>query len=258
MTNQNNIQDELKGMNSNLPVNGSGAPFSVPESYFDGLAATILAKAKAQDDTPVQELAALSPFLASLPRTMPYNLPEGYFEENLSGLAFLSEEKESPLLNSVGKAMPYAVPQGYFENLPQQVLAKLTRPAGKVVPLFSRNWMRAAVAAVVGGIIFIGGYRYFNNTGDAQATAQQPVDTGKTQVAQNNQPALQDLKNVSPKELNEFMEAFPLDPASAKRESSASVGKGEVEKLLKGVSEKEIKNFLEQLPSVDDDLAIIN
>lgn len=257
MNGQDNIRDELKDMNSNLPVSSSQAPFYVPDGYFDGLAATILAKVKTQNAV-AEELAELSPLLASASRTMPYSLPEGYFEENLSALPFLPDEKESPLLSSVGKALPYAVPQGYFENLPQQVLAKLPRPEGKVVPLFSRKWLRMAVAAAIGGIIFIGGYQYFNNKGDIQTAAQQPVDTSKNWTAKNDQAVLQDLKNVSPKDLDEFMETVPLRPAEAQEKSSVSVGKGEVEKLLKGVTEKEIENFLEQLPGVDEDLAIIN
>lgn len=258
MSDRNNIQDELKGMESNLPVDGGPAPFSVPDGYFDGLAATILAKAKAQDADAAEELAVLSPLLASVPRTMPYNLPEGYFEENLSALPFFSEEKESPVLNSVGKALPYTVPQGYFENLPRQILEKLPKREGKVVPLFARNWMRAAVAAVVGGFIFISGYRYFNNKGDAQTALEQPVDTTKNWTAKNDQAVMQDLKNVSPKELDEFMSTMPLKPAETRESSSVSVNKGEVKKLLKDVSAKEIENFLEQLPSVDEDLAIIN
>jgi hypothetical protein len=258
MTDRNNIQDELKDLNSNLPWKRGQAPFSVPDGYFDGLASAVLARIKTQSAV-AEELAELSPLLSSVPKTMPYTLPEGYFEENLSLLPFLSgEEKASPLLSRAGKDMLYTVPQGYFESLPQQVLAKIGRPQAKVVPLFSRGWMRAAIAAVVGGIIFISGYQYFNNTGDAQTASQQAVDTSKTWVAKNDPAALQGLKAVSPKELEEFIETVPLTLAGNGEKSSVTVGKGEVESLLKGVSEKEIKSFLEQLPIVDEDLTIIN
>ena len=46
MTNQNNIQDELRSMNSELPVENSQNTFSVPQGYFDGLAASIITKVK--------------------------------------------------------------------------------------------------------------------------------------------------------------------------------------------------------------------
>ena len=69
MNNQNNIQDELRGLNSNLPAyNSQQNPFSVPEGYFDGLAAFVLAKIKGQNTSVADELKDISPFLANLSR----------------------------------------------------------------------------------------------------------------------------------------------------------------------------------------------
>lgn len=256
MAGEDNIQDELKNLNSGLPANADGLPFSVPRGYFDGLAASILAKVKTQNAV-AEELAELSPLLATLPKAMPYSLPADYFDENLSALPFLFPATESQL-NAAGKEMPYAIPPGYFEHLSQQVLAKVRRPERKLVPLFSRGWMRAAVAAVVGGIIFISGYQYFNRGGQGQSVVQRSADTSGSWMARNGQTVLQALKNVSSKDLDEFIEAVPMMLTEKGKGSSASAGKGEVEKLLKGVSKKEIENFLEQLPSIDEDLAIIN
>src|SRR5690242_253919 len=110
MDNQNNIQDELRGLNSSLPVNNSQPPFSVPEGYFNGLAASILAKVKGQSSAAADELQELSPLLAGIPKTIPYTVPEGYFEQNMASLLFLVNEAESPVLAAIDKAMPYSVP----------------------------------------------------------------------------------------------------------------------------------------------------
>lgn len=258
MTDRNNIQNELKNLNSDLSANSDGTPFAVPDGYFKGLAASILTKAKTQDSTAAQELAELSPLLASLSKAIPYDVPNDYFGENLSTLPFLFEEEKSTILSSLGKSMPYEVPVGYFQNFPQQVLSKLTKTEGKVVSLFSRPWMRVAAAAVVGGIIFISGYQYFNKAGDTRTASQQAVDTSNAWVAKNDQSVLSDLKKVSKKDLEDFIQTVPLRPTETKDGSSASVNKEEIKKLMEGVSKKEIDNFLEQLPNVDDDLAIIN
>jgi hypothetical protein len=256
MNNQDNIKDELRGMNSNLPDHNSQNPFSVPEGYFDGLAASILAKVKGQSSAAADELKELSPLLASLSKEMPYSLPAGYFEENLSALPCFAEEIKSPVLAAIGKHLPYGTPQGYFENLPQQVLAKVAQPKAKVVPLFARTWMRVAVAAVMGGVIFLSGYQYFNSAGDGQVASQQPVDTSKNWVAKNDHPVVQDIKKASTKELEEFINTVPVTPQE--KTTAGPTEKTEVKNRLKDVSVKEIDAFLEQLPAVDDELALID
>lgn len=256
MTDPTNIQDELNNLNSGLPVNKTREPFTVPEGYFDGLAASILAKAKAQALSAADELAALSPLLASLPKALPYRLPPGYFDENLSVLSSLVLETESPVLAAIGNQVPYTVPQGYFETLPQQVLNRLA-PQAKLVSLFGNTWMRAAVAAVMGGIIFLSGYRYFNHA-EGLTASQLPVDTSKNWMASNKQPVVQDLKNASTQELEEFINNVPVASAKPQKAVEKPTEKKVVKDLLKDVSEKEMDAFLEQLPSGEDDLALIN
>ena len=256
MKDPNNIQDELRDMNSNLPNQNGQNPFSVPEGYFDGLAASILAKVKEQSASAADELKELSPLLASVSKEMPYSLPAGYFEENLSALPAFARETEAPVLAAIGRKMPYTVSQGYFDNLAQQVLAKVAQPKAKVVPLFSRTWMRVAVAAVMGGIIFLSGYQYFNSGADGQMASQQPADTSQNWMARNTHPVVRDLQKASTKDLEEFMNTVPVAP---KEETTAKPAeKTEVKNLLQDVSVKEIDAFLEQLPTADDELALID
>lgn len=54
---------------------------TIPAGYFDGLSQTIMQRIKADEaTTPQAELASLSPFLAAIPRQVPFTVPEGYFE----------------------------------------------------------------------------------------------------------------------------------------------------------------------------------
>jgi hypothetical protein len=54
---------------------------TIPAGYFDGLSQTIMQRIKAEEaTTPQAELASLSPFLAAIPKQVPFTMPEGYFE----------------------------------------------------------------------------------------------------------------------------------------------------------------------------------
>lgn len=260
MDDQNNIQDELRSLNSSLPVNNNPYPFSVPEGYFDGLAERILATVKEQSTSAADELQALSPLLAGLSKEMPYSVPEGYFERNAAQPPFFLTEEESPVLAAIGKALPYTVPQGYFENVPQQIMAKLVRPKAKVVPFFSRTWARVAVAATIAGIVFIGGYRLLNNKPETvtAATARQPADTTGNLTAANGSSVSQYIQNSSVEELNEFMKTLPVNNARMQRATLAPTEKKEIREWLKEVPEKEIDAFLEDLPTADENLLVID
>lgn len=262
MHDQNNIQDELRSLNSSLPVKGGPNPFSVPEGYFEQLATEVLAKAQAQDTSAAEELQVLSPLLAGLSKKSPYTVPDGYFDENAAVLSsVVTDEEVSPVLAAIGKAMPYSVPQGYFEQLPQQMMATLTRPKAIVVPFLSRTWAKAAVAAAIGGIVFFGGYRLLNNNpegGEPLITAQRPADTSTNQVAQNKAGLAPDMKNISAEEVEAFINNLPLNPAKVQRQSTQPAEKQEVAKWLKDVPQAEIDAFLEALPTADENLIVID
>lgn len=258
---QDNIKNELRDLNSELPANSSQPLFSVPEGYFDGLAARILEKVKKEENGVTDELSALSPFLAGLSKENVYHLPEGYFDENMAALSFLVKEDASNLLNAIGKELPYTVPKNYFDQLPDQLMANLTRPKAKVVPFFSRTWMKVAAAAVIGGIICVGGYQLLNNDASNQpstANAYKPADTANDLVAKNKASVANDIKNVSTKELDEFIGTVPYNPAKLQKKNQTSVTGNDVEVFLKDISENEMDAFLDQLPTADADLFVID
>jgi len=244
MSNRKYIQDELRELNSTLPSHVKEPVFSVPEGYFENFAASVLARIK--EETAVSaadELASLSPLLAGLSKKMPYGIPQNYFTTLSDDVPALIQEDELPaILAAHPKTNPYEVPTGYFDTLPAQVVAKVAPKQAKVVAFNRTRWMRMAAAALVAGVIAIGGLAYFNSR-PATDLAQ----------ASNNWIANQ-LKNVSSQELEEFIETTD---ASASKQMAAN-GTSEVRQLLKDVSVKEIDAFLAQIPTDDEELSIIN
>jgi len=83
----------------NKPAN----PYEVPDGYFENLAETILSRVKAQDSvSPKEELESLSPLLSKLDKAVPFTIPDEYFQ-HLSGnvmagmkaIDFVNEELEN-------------------------------------------------------------------------------------------------------------------------------------------------------------------
>lgn len=237
MNKRNTIQDELNELNSGLNPNSNNTPYSIPEGYFEGLAASVLAKVKGEASVSAsEEIAQLSPLLAGIPRKLPYSVPEDYFQSNIEGLeAFTSEKEESLVLSFIEKDMPYEVPVGYFANVPEQVLQKVSGSA-KVVPMTRRKWMRLAVAAMVTGIMAISGIVYFNSRGGAT----DPVTA---------------VKKASTEELNDFIKSTVINVTDNRTPVTAK-NTTETKKIFNDVSDKELDAFLSQMPTDDEDIDI--
>jgi hypothetical protein len=240
MSSNNYIQDELNELNSGLPGNQQGLPYGVPEGYFEGLAASVMARIRESESAPsaAEEIAQLSPLLAGLSRTVPYSVPAGYFSENIDLLpAFTSDTEESLVLSFIEKEMPYEVPRGYFASFPETVLEKLNRSA-KVVPMKRRRWMHVAAAAVVAGIIGLSGLAYF-----------------KSGTTTPDAPVAIEIKKASTEELNAFVKTTDI---SLTDESTTAHNTTDVKQLLKDVSDKELEAFLDQVPTDDEEEFDIN
>lgn len=106
--------------------------FSVPEGYFDGLAASIMNRVKAETATGAQEeIQALSPMLAGISRTMPFEVPRSYFDQLPQQV--LNEEKDTKVVSMAGR--------------------------GRVIS----RWVKYAAAACVVGLLAFGALRLINN-----------------------------------------------------------------------------------------------
>lgn len=72
------LQIQLEDLRSGMPAVQHP---TIPAGYFDGLSQTIMQRIKAEEtNTPLAELESLSPFLAAIPKQVPFTVPEGYFE----------------------------------------------------------------------------------------------------------------------------------------------------------------------------------
>ena len=243
MNNRITIQEELKALNVELPMEKGSEVYSVPQGYFEGFAASVLQRIKAQEAvSPSEEISALSPLLAGLSKKMPFSVPEGYFSKNTEELSGLVNEEVLPEVLQDAKEMLYAVPTGYFENFPDIILKKVNPKQAKVISINSaRRWMRYAAAAVITGAIAIGSFLYFGN--NQPDPASQPQEW----VAKK-------LKNVPDKELDEFINTTSVSTTAI---AKAEGDKTEVRKLLKDIPDTELDKFLDEV-SVEEDLSIFN
>jgi hypothetical protein len=241
MTNRNIILNELTELGSAF---GSYSPqniYAVPNGYFEGLPTQILNRIRALEATDVKaELKYLSPFLSNASKEMPYAVPAGFFQ-NLSETIVqkisrhadyqtFEEEIEtlSPLLGSLKNKNPYSVPAGYFEKIETGIDKKET----KVISITRRRWYRLAVAAVIIGVVAIGGLLFIK----------------ADQVDPNKNPEKWISKNVNKKVSGEKIDEFVKlaeDGALNLTDETDESKQAEIKELMKDVPEKEIQDFLD-------------
>ena len=241
--------NELKDIGSAL---GSYSPqnlYEVPYGYFEGLPTQILNRIKALEATNVkEELACLSPLLSNVSKEMPYTVPAGFFQDLSEDLLKKISEHEdhqtseeeigslSPLLGSLKNKNPYSVPSGYFDTLETRVVRQRAGSFGdkeetKVISITRRRWYRLAVAAVVIGIVAIGGL-LFIKPGQIN-----PVDDPHAWIEKN-------VKKVNKDKIDEFVSLANDDSNEKVDNESEAAKKAEIKELMKDVPEKEIEEFL--------------
>ncbi|MGN6293643.1 MAG: hypothetical protein ACTHMV_12940 [Chitinophagaceae bacterium] len=236
------ILQELQELNSSLaPTVSMG--YQVPEGYFESLASHILQRIKAMEAvTPDEELAHLSPLLAGISRQSPYTVQADYFTSLDPSIAFyegMSAEEEleqiSPLLGGLSKQHPFTVPEGYFENPPLPVIEE--KKEAPVVRMAPRKWFKYAIAASITAIVALGAVLWLNQQ-SAPGINKQPY----AWVEKN-------MKKVSTEDISKFVDlADDTAPDIAKTSASA-----DIKNLLKNVSDKEIQDFLKDVPADETD-----
>ena len=204
------------------------------------MADQILNRIKALDATNAKdELKYLSPLLGSVSKEMPYSVPAGFFQDlSEDVLKKISEHEDyqtseeeieglSPLLSSLKNRKTYSAPAGYFEKLETKIEKKET----KVISISRRRWYRLAIAAVVIGIVVIGGL-LFLKSGQVN-----PVDNPHAWIEKN-------VKKVDQAKIDEFVSLANDDSSEKVDKESDAAKKAEIKELMKDVSEKEIEEFL--------------
>ncbi|MCB0700503.1 MAG: hypothetical protein H6551_05520 [Chitinophagales bacterium] len=114
---------------------------------------------KATEDI-LLELQSMNSPLADMPRNMPYEVPEGYFDS--LPIAVLDHDNDNIRLKH---DLPYTVPDNYFEELPSIILKNITQePAKPRRMILYTQWMAAAILLL---LVTIGGYNFLNNSNQA-------------------------------------------------------------------------------------------
>jgi hypothetical protein len=248
MTQNNNILQELKELESSLAGLAAQNIYSVPDGYFEGLAGQVLNRIKAMEATnAVEELGYLSPTLSNISKQLPYIVPAGYFEgleeklmqtvRNSNDYQTATEELEtlSPLLSGLKKEMPYSVPQGYFETLAADINTQANKTETKIISIGSRKWFRYAAAAVVVGVIATLSFMLIN---------QDKVTADKDSYAW----VKKNIKKVSTEKIEEFIQLTDEDKSVASIDTKIE----DVKELMKDVPENEIQSLLNDTELLDD------
>lgn len=125
-----------------LAVAPKQMPYMLPDGYFNVFPETMLLKLA---PAPVQEVPAgyFDDFAANMLKKV-HMLS---VQQELEGIA--------PHLNTIGKTMPFEVPERYFETW-EPALPKTEQETAKVVPMKSSGWKTWAVAASVVATVGIG------------------------------------------------------------------------------------------------------
>jgi len=160
-----------------------------------------------------------------LPKSMPYHMPEGYFEDIAANIKALVQEPEL----SIDRNLPHEVPAGYFEQLPELVLQKAkaaSQKKSRVISLgaiISKN-VRWAAAAIVLMSIGAGIYKY-NSVSKTYNTQQALAGLSRDSIDVYVQ------QNIDEYDLETITAA--LNPSDMK----TATGK---------LTEEEIKNYLDE------------
>jgi hypothetical protein len=248
MTQNNNILQELKELESSLAGLAAQNIYSVPNGYFEGLAGQVLSRIKAMEAAnAAEELGYLSPMLSNMSKQLPYAVPAGYFEgleeklmqtvRNSNDYQTATEELEtlSPLLSGLKKEMPYSVPQGYFENLAADINTQANKTETKIISIGSRKWFRYAAAAVVVGVVATLSFMLIN---------QDKVTADKDSYAW----VKKNIKKVSTEKIEEFIQLTDEDKSVASIDTKIE----DVKELMKDVPENEIQSLLNDTELLDD------
>lgn len=221
--------------------NNKEKAYEVPAGYFDQLSDSILNKVRAlENGSAKEELEVLSPLLGGLSKQSPFSVPDGYFEELPSNITdgakaidLVNEELEnlSPMMSSLKTINVYEAPANYFEEFPASVLgiAKQQKPAKVVSMTFTRKLMQYAVAAVMTGLVIIGGLKIFNGTD----TITEPS-----------------IASISETEILQYLESNGDNVESvtntANNEESIDLSADDMKAMLADISDEELQQYVEQ------------
>jgi hypothetical protein len=166
----NDIVNELKELSPLLAGLERIDVFTIPDGYFDGIAAAVLVALRAEENS-----------LPVFSGESTFGVPAGYFE-SLAGnilakiksgeITATDELRElSAMLYSIQNENVYKVPKGYFDGVAENILKEVQPQQAKVVRMGKRNgFLKTAVAASIVTMLAFGIYKVDKNFGSAPNT----------------------------------------------------------------------------------------
>jgi hypothetical protein len=206
---------------------------------------------KAQRLDPKQELEGLSTLLSGISKQVPYEVPKNYFVDlsdqvvvGAKAIEFVNEELEnlSPLMYSLKEKNVYEVPEGYFESLAQNILveAKKQQPAKLIALRPMRKIMRFAVAAVLVGVMAIGGW--FNLKPPTNNDAVAKIEHG--------------IQKASDEEIMNFIQNDELPSGETALNTDGEMDETDITRDIANVSDSELEQFANE--SIDQNNTLSN
>jgi len=181
------------------------------------------------------------------PPTMPFAVPENYFEhlpgkilqkalgerQQASNEVFEEMEEISPLLNTISKKPVFSVPEGYFTEV-QKPTGRLSTPEAKVksIKVAQPRLMRYAAAAVIAALMVIGAFLLIGK----DSLPSQPISNSSNV----------DVKDLSKQDIMEFLKTTSMPGEVPSAPINSTIKEHELKNILKGMTDEEIKQFLEK------------
>lgn len=176
------------------------------------------------DSLPANIMAGIR--LDAISKAMPYVVPEKYFVSFEAELAKrINETEEGSLPKTI---MPFTAPAGYFDTLPQQILSKVKasqKPGAKTIAIGTEIWrqIRWAAAAILLLGIGIGSFKIF--------VKPQPLSPETA------------LSQVSKSEVSLFVEQN-IDDFDADM-LAGNMSAGDIQALTKQLNDEDIQQYLD-------------
>lgn len=207
MENRTDILNELKELSATIAAMEKVNVFTVPEGYFEFLAADILMGIETENGSAIASPVG--------------DVPAGYFDGLAGSILAKIKTQEvedaateiralSPMLYSIQNEHVFEVPKDYFDALSTDVLNKIkTQP--KVISMASRSrtFFKYAIAAAFTGMMALGVFKF---TGNSNNKIDLPAYvTAGLQV----QDVDRELASISDADIIKFLEVGGTDVKAA-------------------------------------------
>jgi hypothetical protein len=158
-TTNDHIGAELQLLAPRLATAGRGMPYSVPHGYFENFPESTVSRLNAQPKQDVPE-----GYFEHFALNMLQKVRTNEVREELEGIA--------PVLNTLSKSMPYSLPEGYFEQWKPAIQEPAVQQPAKIISFGGgfrwKQWAAAAAILLTAGLAW---QLWVNSPDNAPATA---------------------------------------------------------------------------------------